>query len=111
LLRRISEPKRVEVTEEGSKLQNEKFHDLYCSPNFFFQPIISIRKRWAGYVACIEERKGVYRVLVGKAEGKSALGRTGSDGRMILRWVFMFFVPCIEILFRKVNQQNAQFSN
>jgi len=31
--------------------------------------------RWAGYVACMGERKGVYRVLVGEPEGKRALGR------------------------------------
>jgi len=33
--------------------------------------------RWAGHVACMGERKGVYRVLVGKHEGKSPLGRPG----------------------------------
>ena len=31
--------------------------------------------RWAGHVACIGERRGVYRVLVGKPEGKRPLGR------------------------------------
>ena len=31
--------------------------------------------RWAGHVACISEERGVYRVLVGKPEGKRALGR------------------------------------
>jgi len=31
--------------------------------------------RWAGHVACVEERRGVYRVLVGKPEGKRPLGR------------------------------------
>jgi len=31
--------------------------------------------RWAGHVACIGERKGVYRVLVGKPEGERPLGR------------------------------------
>jgi len=30
--------------------------------------------RWAGNVACMVERRGVYRVLVGKAEGKRPLG-------------------------------------
>jgi len=30
---------------------------------------------WAGYVARIGERRGVYRVLVGKHEGKRPLGR------------------------------------
>jgi len=31
--------------------------------------------RWAGHVACIGERTGAYRVLVGKPEGKRPLGR------------------------------------
>ena len=31
--------------------------------------------RWAGHVARMGERKGVYRVLVGKPEGKRLLGR------------------------------------
>jgi hypothetical protein len=31
--------------------------------------------RWAGHVACIGDRRSVYRVLVGKLEGKSPLGR------------------------------------
>jgi len=31
--------------------------------------------RWAGHVACMGYRRGVYRVLVGKSEGKIPLGR------------------------------------
>jgi hypothetical protein len=31
--------------------------------------------RWAGHVALIRERRGVYEVLVGKPEGKRILGR------------------------------------
>jgi len=31
--------------------------------------------RWAGYVPCMGEDRGVYRVLVGKPEGKRPLGR------------------------------------
>jgi len=31
--------------------------------------------RWAGYVACMGEERGVYRVLVGKLDGKKPLGR------------------------------------
>jgi hypothetical protein len=34
------------------------------------------------------EGKGVYRVLVGKPEGKSYWGDPGVDGRIILRWIF-----------------------
>jgi len=36
--------------------------------------IKSRRMRWAGHVACIEKRRGVQRVLVGKPEGKRPLG-------------------------------------
>jgi hypothetical protein len=31
--------------------------------------------RWAGYVACFGERRGVYSVVVGKHKGKRPLGR------------------------------------
>ena len=34
------------------------------------------------------ERRGVYRVLVGKYEGKSHLEDPGVDGRVILKWIF-----------------------
>jgi len=48
----------------------------------------SINFEWAGHVAHMEERRGVYRVLVGKPEGKRLLGNQGVDGRIILRWIF-----------------------
>jgi len=34
------------------------------------------------------ERRDVYRVLVGKLEGKNHLGDQGVDGKIILRWIF-----------------------
>jgi len=67
-------PKRDEVTGEWRKLHNEELNDLYCSPNIV-QVIRSRRMRWTGHVARIGERRGVYRVLVGKPEGKRLLGR------------------------------------
>jgi len=39
-------------------------------------------------LAHMGERSGIYRVLVGKPEGKRLLGRRGVDGRIILRWIF-----------------------
>jgi len=39
------------------------------------QVIKSRRMRWAEHVARIGEKRGVYRVLVGKPEGKGPLGR------------------------------------
>jgi hypothetical protein len=40
--------------------------------------------RWVGHVVFMGERWGVYRVLVGKPEGRRPLGRPGTDGRIIL---------------------------
>ena len=39
-------------------------------------------------MASMGEGRGVYRVLVGKPEGKRAVGRPGIDWRIILRWIF-----------------------
>jgi len=47
---------------------------MYCSPNIV-RAIKWRRMRWAGHVARIGERCGVYGVLVGKPEGKRPLGR------------------------------------
>ena len=41
----------------------------------FFRVIKSGRMRLAGHVARMVERRGIYRVLVGKPEGKRPLGR------------------------------------
>ena len=53
---------------------NEELNDLYSSPNNVWV-IKSGRMRWAGHVARMGEEKGMYRVLVGKPEGKRPLGR------------------------------------
>jgi len=69
VLRKIFGPKRDEVTKEWRKLHNEELNDLYCSPNIV-RVIKSRRMRWAGHVARMGDSRGVYRVLVGKPEGK-----------------------------------------
>ena len=74
VLRRIFGPRRVEVTGDWRRLHNEELNDLYCSPNIV-RVIKSRRMRWAGHVARMGEERGVYRVLVGKLEGKRPLGR------------------------------------
>ena len=56
------------------KENNEELNDLYSSPNIV-RVIKSRRMRWAGLVACMGKRRGVYRALVGKPEGKRPLGR------------------------------------
>jgi hypothetical protein len=72
-LRRIFGPKRE---EDGSwrKLHNDELHNLYSSPKIV-RVIKSRRLRWAGHVAHMGERRGVYRVLVGRPGGKRPLGR------------------------------------
>jgi len=55
------------------KLHNEELDDLYCWRSIV-RVIKSRRMRWAGHVARMGERRGVYRVLVGKPEGKKRLG-------------------------------------
>jgi len=66
-LRKIFGPKRDEVIWEWRKLHNVELSDLYCS-SIIVRVITSRRMRWAGNVARMGERKGVYRVLVGKPE-------------------------------------------
>jgi len=80
VLRRIFGPRRDEITGEWRRLHNEELNDLYTSPNIV-RVIKSTRMRWAGHVAHMDEERGVYRVLVGKPEGKRPLGRPR------LRWV------------------------
>ena len=73
-MRRIFGPRRDEVTEEWRSSHNEELNDLYCSPNIV-RMIKWRRMRWAGHVARMGEERGVYRVLVGKPEGRRPLGR------------------------------------
>jgi hypothetical protein len=74
VLRRIFGPKRDEVRGEWRRLHNKALHVLYSSPNIF-RVIKSRRLRWAGNVASMAERRGAYRALVGKPEGRRPLGR------------------------------------
>jgi len=62
------------------RMHNEELNDLYCSPNIV-RVIKSRRMRWTGHVARMGEKRGVYRVLVGKPAGRRSLGRPR------LRWV------------------------
>ena len=75
VLRRIFGPRRDEVTGEWRRLHNEELNDLYSSPNIV-RVIKWRRMRWAGYVARMGEEREVYRVLVGKQEGRRPMGRS-----------------------------------
>jgi hypothetical protein len=69
-LRRISGPKRDEVTEVRRTLHNEELP----LPNIM--RVIKLRRIiWARNTARMGKWRGVYRVLVGKPEGKRPLGR------------------------------------
>jgi hypothetical protein len=100
VLRRIFGRKRDEVTGEWRKLHNEELHNLYSSPDIIRQ-VKSRRMRWAGRVARMEEEKKVYKVLVGKPEGRRPLGRPRrrcGDGIIIdLRKIGLRSVDCIRL--------------
>ena len=74
VLRRIFGLRRDEVTGDWRRLHNEELNDLYCSPNIV-RVIKWRRMRWAGHVARIGVERRVYRVLVGKQEGRKPLVR------------------------------------
>jgi hypothetical protein len=100
LLRRIYVPRRDEVTGEWRKLHNEELNDLYSPPNIF-RVTNSRKMRWAGHGARMGKRRGVYRVLVGKPEGKSPLGRPRrrweDNNKMDLQGVGYGGMDCIEL--------------
>jgi hypothetical protein len=75
---------------ETRKLQSEELHNLY-SLSSIIRIIESRRMRWAGHVARIGEKRNVYRLLVGKPEGKSLLGRPRH------RWIYNNKVDLSEI--------------
>jgi hypothetical protein len=76
VLTRIFGPKRDEEAREWKRLYNKDIYDLYFST------------RWKKYVACMEERRGACRALMGKPEGREHLKDPGVDGRIILKWIF-----------------------
>jgi hypothetical protein len=67
-------PKRDEVTGEWRKLHSEELHNVYSPPDTITQ-VKSRRIRWAGHVARMGEERKMYKVSVGKPEGKRPLGR------------------------------------
>ena len=72
--RKISGAKSDKITKEWRKLHNAELHALYSSPNII-RNLKLRRLRWAGDVACMEQFRNAYRVLVGKPESKRPLGR------------------------------------
>jgi hypothetical protein len=89
-LRRIFGPKRDGVTGGWRKVHNEELHNLYSSPSII-RIIKSRGMRWAGHVARMGEKRNVYRLLVGKPEGKRPLGRRRR------RWMHNIKMDLLEI--------------
>jgi hypothetical protein len=82
--------KKGGVTGGWRKLHNEELHNLYSSPSII--RIIKWRRmRWAGHVARMGEKRNVYRLLVGKPEGKRPLGREKR------RWIDNIKMDLLEI--------------
>jgi hypothetical protein len=67
-------PKRDYVTGEWRRLHNKALYALHSSPNII-RVIKSRGLRLAGHVACMGKRRGAYRALVGKPEGRRLFGR------------------------------------
>ena len=61
---------------------------MYSTPNII-RKIILIKIRWVGHVARKGDRRGAYRILVRRLEGKIHLEDLGVDGGDILKWIFM----------------------
>jgi hypothetical protein len=74
VLRGIFGPKRDDITGQWRKLHSGELHNLYSSPDIIRQ-IKSRRMTWAEHVARMGEGRNLYRVLVGRPEGKRTLGR------------------------------------
>ena len=78
---------RDEVRRKWRKLRSAELNDLYSSNNNI-REIVSIVMRWAGHVARIGDRRGAYRILVGRRDRNNHLVEIGIDERIILRWIF-----------------------
>jgi hypothetical protein len=90
VLRRIFVPKRDRVTGGWRELHNEELHNLYSSPSII-RIIKSRRLRLARHVARMGEKRNVYRLLVGKPEGKRPVGRPRR------RWIDNIKMDLLEI--------------
>jgi hypothetical protein len=72
VLRGIFGPKGGEITGQWRKLHSGELHNLYSSPDII-RHMKSRKMRWAGHVTRMGAGRNVYRVLVGKPEGKRPL--------------------------------------
>jgi hypothetical protein len=73
-LRGIFGPKRYDVTGEWRKLHDQELLDLFSLPNII-RVMKSRSMKCLGHVVGMGEKRDVYRLLVGRPEGKRPLGR------------------------------------
>jgi hypothetical protein len=88
VLRTIFAPKRADVKEGWRKLHNEELHNLYTS--LYIIRVTKSRLKWAGHVLCVGDMRHVYKILIGKPEGKNHLDGLGICGRIILKCISGF---------------------
>jgi hypothetical protein len=72
-----------EVIGGSKKLHKEELLNLYSSPSII-RIIKSLRMRWAGHVAHVEEKRNAYSILVGRPVGRTRC-RLGDNIKMDLR--------------------------
>ena len=80
-------PKKDELTGEWRRLHTGELCDLYCSQNII-RATKSRKMRWARHVAYMGDRRGAYKILVGKPEGNYHLKDLDADGRVLLKRIF-----------------------
>ena len=98
--RRIFRHMRDKITGKWRKLHNTELNDPYSLPSIL--PVIKSRRiRLAGHVSGMGKRRGVYRILVGKPEGKRPFGRPRrrreDNIKMDLQEVGCKGMDCIEL--------------
>jgi hypothetical protein len=82
--------KAISETGHGDPQRYRGPYNLYSSQSII-RIIESRRMRWAGHLARMGEKRNVYRLLVGKPEGKRPLGRTRC------RWIDNIKMDLLEI--------------
>jgi hypothetical protein len=88
---KIFRSEKDKVTGEWRIAHNEELNYLYFSPTII--RLIKSRRRWAGNVPCVGGRRGAYRTMVRKSEGKKPLKRPGRGWeyniKMEIKWVWV----------------------